>query len=466
MRDLIERIRARSAPIGVIGLGYVGLPVASTLAASGFAVTGVDLDADRVASINRGQCPIGGEEPGLAELVGGVASSGALRATTEYAALAEAQVVLICVDTPVDPETHKPSYRALRAALASLGSVLARGSLVIVESTIAPGTMDGVVRPELERASGLAAGRDFFLGHCPERVTPGLLLHNLTSMSRAVGGETPEVAEAMAALYGHYVQGDLDRTDPLTAEIVKTAENAYRDVEIAFANELALICEQLGADVYAVRELVNKSPGRAVLMPGAGVGGHCIPKDPWLLIANLEDAALARIVPTARAVNDGMPVHLAELLQEALAEHGVGLAGARIAILGYAFREDTDDDRDSPSERLVRELERRGSVAVVHDPYVPGYGGSIEDVARGAHALALMVAHRAYRDIDLSSLPSLMACPVLVDGRHAVDAAEAGRHGFTYRSIGVSPGSSGAGAALGKTEPGGRRTQALRRGDC
>jgi UDP-N-acetyl-D-mannosaminuronic acid dehydrogenase len=232
------------------------------------------------------------------------------------------------------------------------------------------------------------------------------------------------------------VSADLDPTDLLTAEIVKTAENAYRDVQIAFANELALICEAYGANVYTVRQLVNKSPGRAMLLPGAGVGGHCIPKDPWLLIANLDKAYQPRLIPAARAVNDQMPGHVADLLQQALAARGIPLTNARIAVLGYAFREETDDDRESPSMYLVRELQQRGAAPVVHDPYVHGYQGSLDEVVKGAQAAVIMVAHQSYRQLDLDMLKSYMACPILVDGRNVLDAATAQGHGFTYYGIG------------------------------
>jgi UDP-N-acetyl-D-mannosaminuronic acid dehydrogenase len=434
---LIERITRKDVPLGVIGLGYVGLPMAATLARAGFSVTGVDIDARRVETINAGQSPIGGEEPGVAELIAEVSAAGRLRATTDHAELASAEIVIICVDTPVDPDTHKPSYQALRGALAALGKVIGPGALVVIESTIAPGTMERVVRPELERASGKRAGQDFFLGHCPERVMPGVLLHNLRKMSRTVGGQTPEVAEAMVALYRSYVESDLDPADLLTAEIVKTAENAYRDVQIAFANELAVICEELGADVFTVRELVNKSPGRAILFPGAGVGGHCIPKDPWLLIANLGDEHRPRLIPAAREINEHMPRHTVELLRDALAERGRALKGARIAVLGYAFREETDDFRDSPSEHLVAELRAQGAVPAIHDPYVPGYTGPLDEAVQGAHAAVVMVAHRPYRQLDLADLGARMELPVLVDGRHVVDAAAARAHGFSYRAIGI-----------------------------
>ncbi|MBE2185002.1 MAG: nucleotide sugar dehydrogenase [Anaerolineae bacterium] len=431
-----ESIRSRSAQIGVVGLGYVGLPVACMLARSGFHVTGVDINQEKVTKIAAGQSPIGGEEPGLADLIAEVIPSGKLSVTTEMARLSAAQVVIICVDTPIEADTKLPLYRGLRGVLKSLGPVLHAGALVIVESTIAPGTMQAVVIPELEQSSGKIAGETFFVGHCPERVTPGLLLKNLITMNRSVGGQTPEIAEAMLALYSTYVTGQLDATDILTAEIVKTAENAYRDVQIAFANELAMVCEQLGADVYAVRDLVNKSPGRAMLMPGGGVGGHCIPKDPWLLIANVSAGYQAKLIPAARAINDSMPRHVCQLTADALARHDKPLRGARVAVLGYAFRENTDDDRETPSQYLVEALEQGGAVVQIHDPHVRRYTQPLMDVIAGADAVVMMVAHHAYQSLDLAALRAQMATPVLVDARHMVNPQSALQAGLTYAAVG------------------------------
>lgn len=436
MDALIQRINQQAITVSVIGLGYVGLPVACMMARSGFQTVGLDIKQDRVDAINAGQSPIGGKEPGIAKLIAEVTQTGRLRATTSYDDLRAAEVVIICVDTPVDADTHLPSYRALRAVLGELGKVLANGAVVIIESTIAPGTMHHLVIPALEESSGKTAGVDFFVGHCPERVTPGLLLNNLVKMSRTVGGQTSDVAQAMIALYKHYVQGELDAADLLTAEVVKTAENAYRDVQIAFANELALICEALGADVYRVRNLLNKSPGRNMLLPGAGVGGHCIPKDPWLLIANVRDQVDTRLIPAARAVNNTMPIHMVDLLEGALAAHDVSLAGARVAVLGYAFREDTDDDRDSPTMYLIEELQQRGALPQVQDPYIAAYQRPLEDVITNADALIIMVAHSAYKPLDLAALGDRMAHRILIDGRNVIDKAAARQHGFTYIGVG------------------------------
>jgi UDP-N-acetyl-D-mannosaminuronic acid dehydrogenase len=192
----------------------------------------------------------------------------------------------------------------------------------------------------------------------------------------------------------------------------------------------------LGANVYQVRELLNKSPGRNMLLPGAGVGGHCIPKDPWLLIANVTEAYQSRLIPAARAVNDQMPYHVVDLIRQGLAEHQLELNGAKIAILGYAFREDTDDDRESPSFYLVEELRRFEANPVIHDPYVKPYQKSLTDVLTGASIAVMMVAHQPYRNMDLTTLYDVMKCPIIVDGRNVVNGGEAKRMGFTYLGIG------------------------------
>jgi len=308
--------------------------------------------------------------------------------------------------------------------------------LVIVESTIAPGTIDRLVKPLLKETSGKLSGQGFYLGACPERVMPGKLLSNLRNLSRVCGGSTPAVAEVMVALYRHIVDADLDVSDPVTAELTKTAENAYRDVNIAFANELALICEAAGGDFMRVRELVNKSPGRNVLLAGAGVGGHCIPKDPWLLAYGAQGKAAIRLIPAARAVNDAMPLHVAGLLEEALIEAGKSLSGARVAVLGHAYMEDSDDTRNSPSDTLIEYLKSEGAQVVIHDPYVPEYQGDVLVCLQDCDAVALMVAHQEYKSLDLEDMKQALRTPILVDGRWVFDAHAAREAGFIFRGIG------------------------------
>jgi UDP-N-acetyl-D-mannosaminuronic acid dehydrogenase len=432
LRVLRQKIAAKTVRIGVIGLGYVGVPVACLFAEAGFDVLGVDVKAERIDAINAGVSPIEGREPGLAELLATVVAEGWLRATTQHAALRECDVVIISVETPVD-EQHMPHYAALESALRDLGPVLQSGALVVVESTVAPGTVARTVKPLLEATSGKRVNADFYLGHCPERVMPGKLLANLRNVSRVCGSETPETAQTMIALYRHIVQADLDPVDCVTAELVKTAENAYRDVNIAFANEVALICEAVGGNVWKVRELVNKSPGRNMLLPGAGVGGHCIPKDPWLLVHQAQAKGVPiRLIPAARAVNAGMPLHMITLLEDALREAGKSLAGARVLVLGYAYLEDSDDTRNSPSEVLVAGLRERGAEVVIHDPYVPEYQGDVYAMADNCDAVAVMVGHTDYKALDLVALKAVLRAPILVDGRRVLSPPP----GWIYRSVG------------------------------
>jgi len=435
LQELQNKIEHRQALIGVIGLGYVGLPVACMFAQVGFSVIGLDIKEERVDVINAGHSPIASEEPGLAELLAEAVGAGRLCATTDNAALAEADVVLIDVETPVGDD-HKPQYVALKAACRSLGTVMKDGALVIVESTIAPGTTDRVVRPLLEEASGKQVNVGFYLGACPERVMVGKLLANLRTLSRVCGGGTPETTQVMVTLYRTIVQAELDMADPVTAELVKTTENTYRDVQIAFANEVALICEVNGADVWRVRELVNKSPFRQMHLPGAGVGGHCIPKDPWLLAHGADGKVPLRLIPTARAVNDGMPLHVANLTAQALQAAGRQVAGSCVAVLGYAYLENSEDTRNSPSEVLVARLREWGAEVVIHDPWVAEYQGDLLERVTGCDGIVLMVAHQAYRMLDLAALKAVLRTPILIDGRHVFDVAQAQAAGLVYRGLG------------------------------
>lgn len=438
LAELVARLTGRDplTRIGVVGLGYVGLPAACLFAEAGFQVTGIELDPERHAAIAAGRSPFEGDEPGLAELLARVRASQRLavpEAPGCHVALSNCDVVLFAIQTPLG-EGRVPDYVHLRAALAATIPHLRPGALLIVESTLSPGTIERVIRPMFE-AAGKVVGRDVLLGHCPERVMPGKLLSNMRSLPRVCGGTTPGASRAMSALYRAIVSAELTETDATTAEIVKTAENAYRDVNIAFANELAKVCEAAGADFEEVRALVNLSPGRNVLLPGTGVGGHCIPKDPWLLAAAAPDALV--LVPAARAVNDGMPAHVAHLVERALAEAGISLARARVCVCGWAYLEGSDDTRNSPSEALVQILGERGAEVRIHDPYVAQHQGDLYARAEGCDTLVLAVAHPAYRALDLAALRARMRHAIVVDGRRVLDAAAARAAGFTYRAVGL-----------------------------
>jgi UDP-N-acetyl-D-mannosaminuronic acid dehydrogenase len=427
----------------VVGIGYVGLTLMCALARAGLRPIGYDIDQDKVDRAGRGEMPFEGAEAALDDLLRDLAGKRAFTTTSAADDLADATAVFIAVETPVDPSDNKPRYRALKAALEGIAPHLSRGVLVVVESTIAPGTMGGLVQPAIDGARGWTVGVDYNLVHCPERVMPSRLLQNISTTDRVVGGATPECALRATAIYEHVTSGALHPTTALAAEISKTAENAYRDVQIAFANELALICEELGADVYEVRELVNSSPGRNVHLPGAGVGGHCIPKDPWLLCAPIEGFQ-PTLMPSARAINDAMPLHLVKLIQQALDAEGKALSGSIVAVWGAAYLENTDDLRNTPALPCLRALAEAGAQVRLVDPHVDRLeefeaGSDPIAAATGADAVALVTAHREFAEIDLGTLAGALRTKVLVDGRKVFEPALARDAGLRFLAIGRGP---------------------------
>lgn len=431
MEALRQHIRGRSASIGVLGLGPVGLTVAVALAHAGFRVRGVDRDLGRTAAVTQGRWPFPGLEPDLPQLLREVVGQGRLTAQTSPETLAVVEVALVAVDTPV--AGARADLRSLTDACTTLAGALSPEALVIIESTVPPGTCGGVVSRLLGPSSGLRRP----VGHCPERVMPGRLLANLRTMPRVCGGSTPEVAELLMELYGTFVDAPLSATDLVTAELVKTAENAVRDVNIAFANELARICEDAGGDFLEVRRLVNQCPGRDVLLAGAGVGGHCLPKDSWLLAQGAPEV-VPQLLASARAVNDSMPGHMVELLRRGLrsARGSHEWPQVRVALLGTAYLEGTGDERNSPSLRAMEILRWHGVSVSVHDPWATARERDLWRVVEGADAAMVMVGHEEYRTLDLRRLRAALRTPVVVDGRQVIPPAAAAAAGLLLQSVG------------------------------
>ena len=444
------QIKKNKTKIAICGLGYVGYPVAMLFAKAGFNVIGVDLNVERVQKINRGISPIQGKEPGLNELSREIKKKGNFFATTDQAIYKDADVIIVAVETPVEEETHEPAYIALKSALKAIGRNLKKDSLVIVESTIAPGTMDNIVKPILEGESGLNVNRDFLLANCPERLMPGHLLENIINYNRVVGGMNKEATKVVKSLYKHIILGKIDETDCITAEVVKAGENAYRDVQIAFANEMALLCEAMGANVWKVRELINECKKiketrpealRQMHLPGAGVGGHCIPKDSWLLVYGAKGLIDPKIIPLARRINNFMPHHMFDLLKEALKEAGKDINSVKIAVLGYAYAGNSDDTRNTPAEPFIKMLVHAGSKVIVHDPYVKLYMISYDKALKNADALVVITDHDQYhanRKLTYNKLKRLMKSkkPIIIDGRNCFVKDEAKKAGFIYKGVG------------------------------
>jgi len=448
--------------IAVIGMGYVGIPVAALLADAGYDVTGIQRRSQRsgwkIEWLNEGRCPIGGHEPELPEIIKRVVGRGKFKVTDDYAVLRDTEVIFIDVQTPTGAD-HQPLYRDLEEACQTVGRHLSPGKLVIIESTIAPGTTQYLIKPILEQESGLKAGLPAGFGLCfsYERVMLGRLIHNLREYPKIVGGIDDLSTKRAMSIYQAIVKGGIYGTDPLTAEVAKTVENAYRDVQIAFANEVALLCESLGVDVYDVRRFVNglpydpsvpgANPIRNMHLPGAGVGGHCLPKDTWLLFygfdryAELKPAYPSSVLKDARILNDWMPVHMADLLEDGLKEAGKSITGARIGILGYAFLENTDDSRNTPSIPLIRELEKRGAQCTIHDPFVSRdesypIENDLDRALLDCDAIAVVTGHDLYKALDVNKLKKLLKTRVIVDGRNVLDAGRLVAEGFIFRGVG------------------------------
>jgi len=432
--------------IAVCGLGYVGYPVSMLFADAGFHVIGVDILKERVKRLNQGVNPIEGQEPGLDELVKKVFRAKRFEATDDVKKYKLADYIIIAVQTPVGDEDKKPTYENLKHALKDIGQNMKKGVTVIVESTIAPGTMGNIVKPILEKESRMKVGKDFFLANCPERLMPGHLLENIRYYNRVVGGWTPKSGQNVIELYKHVVEGELELTDCITAEIVKSGENTYRDVQIAFANEMALLCEAYGSNVWKVRELINNCKKitetrpealRQMHFPGAGVGGHCIPKDSWLLIHEVRDIVNPQLIPTARHINDSMPYHMFELLECAMKEIEKSRKDLTVLILGYAYDANSDDDRNTPTLSLIKDLEQKGIQYEIHDSYIKEYKSDINSLIKNKDALILMTAHDEYKSLDIKEIKKLMKQkPIIIDGRNVFNKEKAKKVGFVYKGIG------------------------------
>jgi UDP-N-acetyl-D-mannosaminuronic acid dehydrogenase len=440
----------RERKIAVVGMGYVGIPAAALLAdVPGFDVTGIQRRSQRsgwkIEVLNSGRSPIEGDEPGLQELLARVVKKGTFRVTDDFSVVGGMDTILIDVQTPTDSADHTPSYLSLKEVSRRVGQHIKKGTLVIIESTVAPGTTQNVVQPILERKSGMKAGRDFCLAYSYERVMPGKLIEYIQNLPRIVGGINKKSEELAVSLYKAIVRERIYSTDILTAETSKTMENAYRDVNIAFANEMALICENLGVDVYEIRELINSRSERHMHIPGSGVGGHCLPKDTWLLRYGLQRYGTkpmeTEFICLARRINDYMPEHMAEMIEGTLKKRKIRLRQAKIAILGVAYLEDSDDTRNTPAYTLIRDLEAKGAELVAHDPHVRYFPEvdltrDLDAALSGADCAAIVTKHKEYYNLNLSKARDLMRTPIIVDGRNVIGKKSAERKGFLYKGIG------------------------------
>jgi len=439
--ELIEKFRKREAYIAIVGLGRVGLPTAAVFADASYQVIGVDVRSDVVQAISLTK--IRTKEPGLEELLKKVVKLGRLRASTNTPqAVKQCDVVIVCVQTPLDSQ-RKPDLTYLKSACKGIAQALSKGKLVIIESTVPPRTMRNIVLKILEKESGLKCGEDFWLAYCPERITSGKILQKFATDDRIVGSFDKDSAIVALELLKTVTSGDLSLTDCESAEVAKLAENTFRDVNIAFANELALICEQVGVDVKEAVRLANSHPRVKIHSPGCGVGGPCLTKDPYLLLSSRGCVDVeAEIIEASRKMNDLMPSHTARLVLKAIREAGKDVKNSRITVLGVAYKGETDDTTNSPAERIIDELIRLGARVAVYDPFSEeGFGGNkipvVWEAVKESDVLVVVTDHQMFSSLDLSKIKKLMKeKPVIVDGRRLINPKDAKRYGFIYYGIG------------------------------
>jgi UDP-N-acetyl-D-mannosaminuronic acid dehydrogenase len=428
--------------ICVLGLGYIGLPTASTFATHGVQVIGVDVNQKIVETLRSGGLHI--HEPGLRTVVEAALKSGKLHISTQPEA---AEAFIIAVPTPFyhdrQGEYNGQAYkladmRAVTSAAEAIVPVLRKGNLVVLESTSPPRTTIDLVAPILEK-SGLKAGVDFHLAYSPERVLPGQILRELIENARVIGGVTPESAQAGADLYAIFVKGEIFQTDATTAEMVKLMENTYRDANIAIANEFSRLAERFGVDVWEAISLANRHPRVKILTPGPGVGGHCISVDPWFLVETAPE--LTPLIYTSRQVNDSQPAFVIELVRKAVG----GLKGKKIAALGLAYKPDVDDLRESPAVEVVHLLQNEGAIVKAFEPFktdadLPGIQAvaTLEEALSDAQVILLLVQHTDLCKMSAAEYAGKSSARIAIDTVNGWKSEEWQNTGFQLFRLGVN----------------------------
>ncbi len=421
-QTLINQLEERSARIAVLGLGYVGLPLAVVFAETGFSVTGIDTAEDKVDSIMRGESHI---QDVSNEQVARLVSSGKLNATTEFSVLQDIEAVSICVPTPLR-KTGDPDLSFIMDATEDLARYIHPGMIVVLESTTYPGTTREILLPKFEEASGLIAGEDFYLAFSPERVDPGRKDWTTLNTPKIIGGITPTCSEVAATWYSQALQTVIQVSSSEVAEMVKLLENTFRMINIGLVNEMAMMCNRLGVDVWEVIDAAATKPfGFMKFTPGPGLGGHCIPIDPLYLSWKLRTLNYtARFIELASEINTSMPIYVVAKIQDALNEQRKPLKGSRVLVLGAAYKPDIADLRESPALDVIGLLENKGAQVSYHDPYIARLQHddwektSVPDLSETLRDVDCVVIITNHSDYDYAAI--LREAELIVDTRNAI----------------------------------------------
>ena len=440
--NMIRKIKNKSAKICIVGLGYVGLPTAIFFAEKGFNMIGVARNEKKINLINRGISTIG--ELNLDSRLSRVVDDQKLFATSDLEeATAESDIIISIVPTPVD-EFKDPDLDPIISSGKRIAKGLDKGKLVVLESTVYPGVTEEILQPILEK-SGFKAGEDFGMAYCPERYNPGDERYSIENVARVVGGITLEWAEITKKLYQSIINEEIKVLRNIkTAEAAKIIENTQRDLNIALMNELAMIFERLNIDIMDVIDGAKTKWNFNVYYPGCGVGGHCLPVDPYYLVKKAKELGYhSKVITAGRTINDNMPIHTINLIQDALNEHEKSIKNSKIVVLGFSYKENVGDARESPALTLIEHLQSKGANVTVVDPYIKdieNYGvleTNLYSALENADAMVLMTCHDEFRLIDFEKAKNLMEIPILVDGRRIFDPDTLRNIGFDYKGIGA-----------------------------
>ena len=371
-KELVAKIQSKTLTMGVCGLGYVGLPLAVDKAKHGFKTIGFDVQQEKVDLVNAGQNYIGDVvDADLQELVG----NGMLRATTDFSEVCNVDFIAICVPTPLD-EHQQPDISYVRSSAEAIAKYLKKDSMVVLESTTYPGTTEELLKPILENGSGLKCGEDFYLGFSPERVDPGNLVYKTSNTPKVVGAIGEDATEVISMVYRAILDGDVHTVScPAVAEMEKILENTYRNINIGLVNEMAILCDKMGINIWEVIDAAKTKPyGFQAFYPGPGLGGHCIPLDPYYLSWKAREYGFhTSMIEASMMINDRMPEYTVERAGKILNRHKKPLNGSKVLVLGVAYKQDIDDYRESPAIHVIEEFHKTGALVDFYDPFVPKY---------------------------------------------------------------------------------------------
>ena len=424
--NMSEKVNDKSAVICIVGVGYVGFPLAEAFSKH-LRVIGYDTSENKVQELNQKN------------------SNNNLTFTSNPSDIKKADFVLVAVPTPVT-ESKEPDLFCVKSAVETIGQNLKKGAVVVLESTVYPGVTEDIVLPVLEKSSGLKCGEDFKIGYSPERINPGDTEHTVNTITKIVSGIDEDTVDALADLY-NLITNTYKAKDIRTAEAAKVIENIQRDLNIALMNELALIFGRMNIDIMDVIEAASTKWNFNVFYPGAGVGGHCLPVDPYYLVKKAEELGYhSKVITAGRAINDYMPLHVFELLVDALNECEKAVKNSKIVVLGFSYKENVGDPRESPVVTLLDELKTKEACIYIIDPHVEDaylnkFGKAENDIysaLKNADALVLMTAHEEFKTLDIQKTKELMNTPIIIDGRRAFKQEEVIRAGFTYRGVGAA----------------------------